>query len=241
MRGGRCGASRLLLSLPETGRLLLSGQAKLPVAHSCQRSALHHSAASTRLGSGAPGPAGGGTGSPNPPTTLATRPVQRPRSPHPPARCSVDCAGVAGHTWARRRAEQRGSAAAAPSRRQFALRFAAEAGVWKPQRGGLQRRGRGVASHPCPHSASRHPSGPPRSPLPARGPRLRRLLPPGIWVPADRTLLPQKTGLATPSQNHPGLSQRVTVGPWTPPDQLPRPHLAVLRWDLVPVPAAAQP
>lgn len=128
MRGGRCGASRLLLSLPETGRLLLSGQAKLPVAHSCQRSALHHSAASTRLGSGAPGPAGGGTGSPNPPTTLATRPVQRPRSPHPPARCSVDCAGVAGHTWARRRAEQRGSAAAAPSRRQFALRFAAEAG-----------------------------------------------------------------------------------------------------------------
>lgn len=128
MRGGRCGASRLLLSLPETGRLLLSGQAKLPVAHSCQRSALHHSAASTRLGSGAPGPAGGGTGSPNPPTTLATRPVQRPRSPHPPARCSVDCAGVSGHTWARRRAEQRGSAAAAPSRRQFALRFAAEAG-----------------------------------------------------------------------------------------------------------------
>ena len=31
MRGGQCGASRVLASLPETGCRLLSGQARLPV------------------------------------------------------------------------------------------------------------------------------------------------------------------------------------------------------------------
>lgn len=53
-------------------------------AHGCQRRALHHSAASTRLGSGAPRPAGDGTWSPNPlppsrhPCAETTRPPAGP-------------------------------------------------------------------------------------------------------------------------------------------------------------------
>lgn len=206
MRGGRCGASRLLLSLPETGRLLLSGQAKLPVAHSCQRSALHHSAACTRLGSGAPGPAGGGTGSPNPPTTTALPP---PAGPLLGGLCGGR-RGTPGPGGGRSSGASR-----PPHPRACSLPFGL-----RPKPASVETAaGRAPAARPrgCFTSVSslrsRHPSGPPRSPLPARGPRLRRLLPPGIWVPADHTLLPQKTGLATPSQNHPGLSQRVAVGP----------------------------
>lgn len=204
-------------------------------AHGCQRRALHHSAASTRLGSGAPRPAGDGTWSPNP----------LPRSRHPCAETTRPpagpCAGwtvwgPAGDTGAGRRAED-------PRACSLPFGLWPQPGVWKPQRGGLQRRGRGVASPPSPHSASRHPSGLPQAPpSPPEDPALRHLLPPGIWMPADGpTLLPQNTGLAMPPQNHPGLSQRVAVGPWTPPDQLPRPHLTALGWDLVPAPAAAQP
>lgn len=170
------------------------------------------------------------------PSRARDTPVQRP--PAPPA---GPCAGwtvwgPAGDTGAGRRAED-------PRACSLPFGLWPQPGVWKPQRGGLQRRGRGVASPPCPHSASRHPSGLPQAPpSPPEDPALRHLLPPGIWMPADGpTLLPQNTGLAMPPQNHPGLSQRVAVGPWTPPDQLPRPHLTALGWDLVPAPAAAQP
>lgn len=81
--------------------------------------------------SGAPGPAGGGTRSPNPPHHARDTPCAE-TVPHPPPRAGP-CArwtawGSAGDTWARRKAEERGFAAAAPSRLQFAVRFVAAAG-----------------------------------------------------------------------------------------------------------------
>lgn len=132
MRGGagRCGASRVLASLPETGCLLLSGQPRLPVGLQLPKKCI---APQRGLHPRAAGPQdllGVGRGPRIPPTTLATRPVQRPSPPPPRAGPSARWTawGSAGDTWARRKAEERGFAAAAPSRLQFAVRFVAAAG-----------------------------------------------------------------------------------------------------------------
>lgn len=99
-------------------------------AYSCQRSALHHSAASTREQRG-PRTCWGWDEVPESPPPRSRHALCRDRPPPPPragpsARWTAW--GSAGDTWARRKAEERGFAAAAPSRLQFAVRFVAAAG-----------------------------------------------------------------------------------------------------------------
>lgn len=175
MRGGagRCGASRVLASLPETGCLLLSGQARLPGGLQLPKKCI---APQRGLHPRAAGPQdllGVGRGPRIPPTTLATRPVQRPSPPPPRAPARV----LGGPRGGRRGTpgpggRRRSGASRPPHPRACSLPF----GLW-PQPASVETvAGRAPVARPrgCFTSvsslrvSSRHPSGPPRSPVPAR-------------------------------------------------------------------------
>ena len=240
--GGRCGASRVLASLPETGCLLLSGQARLPGGLQLPKKCIAPQRCLHPRAAGPQDLLGVGRGPRIPPTTLATRPVQRP-SPRPRA---GPCArwtewGSAGDTWARRKAEERGFAAAAPSRLQFAVRFVAAAGECGNRSGAgssgeaagllhirvLTPRLAILPARPAPPFPPDDPAYSASCPRESRCPLTARYSPrTPAWPRLPRTTL---------------VCLNVAVEPWTPPDQLPRPHLAALRWDLVPFTAAAKP
>lgn len=149
---------------------------------------------STRFGSGAPGLLGVGLGSPNPPHHARDTPCAETALPPRRPLLGGLCGGVGAHLG-----PEEGGAAGLRGRRTsrrrlpFGLR-PKPASVETAAGRAPAARPRGCFTSGNPHSASPHPSGPP-APPPRPRPRLRRLLSPGIWVPADHTLLPG-SGLA---------------------------------------------
>lgn len=241
MRGGQCGASRVLASLPETGCRLLSGQARLPVGLQLPKKCIAPQRGLHPFGERGPRTCWGWDEVPKSPHHARDTPCAETAPPlaSPCARWTVW--GSAGDTWARRKAEERGFAAAAPSRLQFAVGFVAAAGECGNRSGAgssgeaagllhirvLTPRLAILPARPAPPSPPDDPASSASCLRGSRCPLTARYSPrTPAWPRLPRTTL---------------VCLNVAVEPWTPPDQLPRPHLAALRWDLVPFTAAHWP